>query len=169
MTFSNLAADRYSVRSFQSRPIEAMKLATILEAGRIAPTARNLQPQRIKVITGEEQLAKLDECTPCRFHAPTVLAVFYDKNVSAKRNTIDNKELGEIDASIVTTHLMFAAWEQGLGSCWVAHFDPIKLSEQFALPDNLVSVALLPIGYPADDARPANMHTNKNTLEDILI
>jgi uncharacterized glyoxalase superfamily protein PhnB/nitroreductase len=166
--FRTLAKKRYSVRSFKDAAVEQKKLAAVLEAGRIAPTACNYQPQRIKVITGDD-LAKLDECSPCRFGAPVVLAVCYDNTVSAKRDSIDGKELGEIDASIVTTHLMFAAWEQGLGSCWVAHFDPVKLAELFALSKNIVPIALLPIGYPAADAKPAAMHTAKNRLEDILL
>ncbi|GHU82976.1 nitroreductase [Clostridia bacterium] len=168
MSFSELARDRYSVRSFKQQPIEDEKLAVILEAGRIAPTACNYQPQRIKVVMGDD-LAKIDTASPCRFGAPTVLVVCYDNTVSAKRSSFDNKELGEIDASIVTTHLMLAAHEQGLGSCWVAHFDPAKVSEIFALPDNIVPIALLPIGYPADDAKPAAIHTTKNKLEDILL
>ncbi|MDR1409133.1 MAG: nitroreductase family protein [Oscillospiraceae bacterium] len=120
-SFNELANARYSVRSFKLHPIGDEKIAAILEAGRIAPTACNYQPQRIKVITGGD-LEKVDACSPCRFGAPTVLLVCYDKNISAKRSSFDNKELGEIDVSIVTTHLMFAAHEQGLGSCWVAHF-----------------------------------------------
>ncbi|GHV07359.1 nitroreductase [Clostridia bacterium] len=131
MNFSGLARDRYSVRNFKAQPIEEEKLGAILEAGRIAPTACNYQPQRIKVVTGDD--------------------------------------LVKIDASIVTTHLMLATHEQGLGSCWVAHFDPAKLTELFALSENIVPVALLPIGYPVDDAKPAAMHTAKNKLEDILL
>ncbi|MDR1536722.1 MAG: nitroreductase family protein [Clostridiales bacterium] len=166
--FSDLAKGRFSVRRFKPQPVENEKLAVILEAGRIAPTACNYQPQRIKVVTGAD-LAKLDACSPCRFGAPTVIIACYDNTVSAKRSTIDGKELGEIDASIVTTHLMFAAHEQGLGSCWVAHFDPAKLKGLFAFPENIVPIALLPIGYPAEDAKPAAMHTKKNNLEDILL
>jgi nitroreductase len=64
---------------------------------------------------------------------------------------------------------MLVAHEQGLGSCWVARFDPLKLSERFYLPENIVPVALLPLGYPADDCKPAPMHTNKNPIETILI
>jgi uncharacterized glyoxalase superfamily protein PhnB/nitroreductase len=165
--FSLLAKERYSVRSFKPQPIEETKLTAILDAGRVAPTACNNQPQRIKIITGSD-LAKIDDCTPCRFGAPTVLAICYDKTVSAKRN-IDGKELGDIDASIVTTHLMFAAHEQSLGSCWVAHFDPVKLAELFAFSENIVPVALLPIGYPAGDAKPADWHFERKALTKILL
>ena len=167
-SFSELAKTRFSVRGFNSRPIEEEKLAAILERGRIAPTACNNQPQRIKVITGGA-LEKLDRCSPCRFGAPTVLLVCYDRNVSAKRDNIDGKELGDIDASIVTTHLMFTATELGLGSCWVAHFDPVKLKEEFALQEHIIPVALLPVGYAQEGVKPAGRHTMKNRLEKILL
>jgi nitroreductase len=138
-----------------------------LEAGRIAPTACNLQPQRIKIITDPVELAKIDECTPCRFGAPAILLVSYDKAVSWKRQ-FDGADSGEVDASIVTTHLMLAAQELGLGTCWVMYFDTAKTAELFALPKNIIPVALLPIGYPADGSVPADAHVQKVSLDTIL-
>ena len=112
MTFFQLAKDRYSVRSYKSQLVEPDKLAQILEAGRIAPTAANKQPQRIKVIIDPAELAKVDECTPCRFGAPAVLLVCYDKAACWKRK-FDGANSGEVDASIITTHLMLAAEDLG--------------------------------------------------------
>ena len=157
MSFIELARTRYSVRNYKPQPIEPEKLARVLEAGRVAPTACNNQPQRIKVITEPADLAKVDECPPCRFEAPAVLLVCYDKTVSWKRK-FDGADSGEVDASVVTTHLMLAAHDLGLGTCWVMYFDPAKTAELFALPENIVPVAMLPIGYPADDAVPAGVH-----------
>jgi len=168
MLFLQLAKDRYSVRSYVDRPVESEKLAEILEAGRVAPTASNNQPQRIKVITDANGLAMVDECTPCRFGAPAVLLVCYDKAVCWKRK-FDGAASGEVDASIVTTHLMLAARDVGLGTCWVMFFDPAKTAERFELPANIVPVAFLPIGYPADDAKPASGHSQKLILEKILL
>ena len=168
MTFSELAADRYSVRSYSPLPIEPEKLAQVLEAGRIAPTACNIQPQRIKVITDPAELAKVDECTPCRFGAPMVLLICYDQNVCWKRS-FDGASSGEIDASIVATHLMLAAHDVGLGTCWVMYFDPAKTAELFDLPNNIVPVAMLPIGYPAEDAAPFEGHSKKLALDKILL
>ena len=168
MTFMELAKARYSVRSYKPKPIEPEKLTQILEAGRIAPTACNNQPQRIKVITDPAELAKVDECTPCRFGAPAVLLVCYDKTVCWKRK-FDGAGSGEVDASIVTTHLMLAAYELGLGACWVMHFDPVKTVELFTLPENIIPVAFLPIGYPADDAAPIDFHYQRVELEDICL
>ena len=168
MTFFELAKARYSVRSYKPNPIEPEKLEKVLEAGRIAPTACNNQPQRIKIITEPADLKKVDECTPCRFGAPTVLLMCYDKTVSWKRQ-FDGADSGAIDASIVTTHLMLALQELGLASCWVMYFDPVKTIDLFALPENIVPVAFLPVGYPADNAKPASGHEQKVALDDILL
>ena len=167
-TFLELSKARYSVRSFKSQPIEPDKLALVLEAGRIAPTACNNQPQRIKVISDPTDLVRVDECTPCRFNAPTVLLVCYDKTVCWERK-FDGANSGEVDASIITTHLMLAAQAVGLGTCWVMYFDPAKTMELFALPANIVPVAMLPIGYPADDATPAGKHEQRFSLDEILL
>ena len=168
MSFQELAAERYSVRSFSNRPIEPEKIEKVLEAGRIAPTAHNYQPQRIKIITTAEDLAKVDECTPCRYGAPTVFLICFDKTVSWKRE-FDGECSGVVDSSIVTTHLMFAAQDLGLGSCWVMHFDPVKAIQLFALPDNIVPVAFLPVGYPAEGSVPSKGHGNRMPLQDYLL
>jgi nitroreductase len=168
MSFFELARERYSVRSYRDTPVEPEKLEYILEAGRIAPTACNNQPQRIRVITGAADLAKVDECTPYRFGAPLVLLICYDRAVCWTR-PFDGAKSGEVDASIVTTHLMLAAQEQGLGSVWVMYFDPAKASAAFNLPENIVPVAVLPVGYPAEGARPAKLHGQRLALRDMLL
>jgi len=166
--FLELAKKRYSARSFSQQPIDPEKLALILEAGRIAPTACNNQPQRLKVITSADDLVKVDECTPCRFNAPTVLLICYDKTVCWQRG-FDGAFSGEVDASIITTHLMLAAADIGLGSCWVMYFDPAKTVELFDLPEDIVPVAFLPIGYPTDDTSPGPRHTERFDLEKIIL
>ncbi len=168
MTFLELAKTRYSVRNYKPQPIPPTMLARVLEAGCIAPTACNNQPQRIKIITEPSDLAKVDTCTPFRFKAPAVFLVCYDKSVCWTRS-FDGHDSGEVDASIVTTHLMLAAQEQGLGTCWVMHFDPAKASKLFALPEHIVPVALLPVGYPAEDSVPASGHTKKVPPEALLL
>jgi len=167
-TFLELAVARFSVRNFKNQPIEPDTLNKVLEAGRVAPTASNRQPQRIKIITAAAELAKIDECTPCRFGAPAVLLICYDSNICWKRK-YDGATSGEVDASIVTTHLMLAAHDLGLGTCWVMHFNPAKVSERFALPKYIVPVAMLPIGYPAENAEPLQLHYDKVELERILL
>jgi nitroreductase len=166
-TFLELAADRYSVRSFSPRTVEPEKMARILEAGRLAPTACNFQPQRIKVITSAEELAMIDACTPCRFGAPAVLLVCYDGTACWTRS-FDGADSGEVDVSIVTTHMMLAAHEIGLGTCWVMHFDPEGIAELFALPRTVIPVVVLPVGYPAEDSVPTSHHSSRMPLNRIL-
>ncbi|GHU90415.1 nitroreductase [Clostridia bacterium] len=169
MSFQQLATDRYSVRTYKTTPVEQEKIDKILELGRIAPTARNNQPQRIKVIQTAEELAIVDEFTPCRFGAPLVLLVCYDKTVCAPAPAFGTGGTGQVDASIVTSHLLFAAEELGLGTLWVMHFDPEKASELFGLPENIVPMAVLDVGYPADDAKPAPPHSQREPLAAMLL
>ena len=108
MTFKELSVTRYSVRKYKDTPINRETLNAVLEAGRAAPTAGNRQPQRILAVTGKEGLEKLDHCTRSRYRAPAAFIVCYDKNECWIR-PFDNAGSGEIDASIVTTALMFQA------------------------------------------------------------
>jgi nitroreductase len=164
MDFITLASERYAVRKFSSEPIEKEKLNLVLKAGQLAPTACNYQPQRILVINNEATREKLDTCTPCRFNAPAALLVCYDKTVSWQRH-FDGKNSGEVDACIVTTHMMLEATDIGLGSIWIMHFDPEKIKETFKIPDSFEPVVLLVIGYPADNVVPAAMHNQRVSLE----
>ncbi len=119
----------------------------------MAPTAHNYQPQRILVIANEESLTKLRSCTPYHYNAPLALLVCYDSTVSWKR-TDDKEDMGVVDASIVTTQMMLQAHELGLGSVWVGSFNPDIIKEIFELPESLVPVALLPIGYSSNGSIP---------------
>lgn len=152
MSFMDLAKARYSVRGFADTPIEEEKLAAILEAGRIAPTACNNQPQHIYVVKSAEGVAKMRSVSPCTYNAPVILAICYDANVQAG-------DFGAMDATIVCTHMMLEAWEQGVGSCWVGMFSAEDFVKAFDLPENIRPIALLPIGYPADGVLPAPLHT----------
>lgn len=168
MDFLELAKERYSCRSFSTKEVEKEKIEKILEVARLAPTARNSQPQRILVLTQKEQLEKLSGCTPFGWNAPVIMIIFYDKSVSYKRDRFDSKEFGEIDASIVTTQMMLEIQNLGLGTTWIGAFDPKKLVEIFDVTENLVPVAILPIGYPSEDASPSKLHFERNELSDFV-
>ncbi len=157
MDFMQLAAARYSVRRFSPEPVAQSIIDTILEAGRLAPTGCNYQPQRVLVMQSEQALEKMRKCTSSHFHAPLGMLVCYDKTQCWVRE-YDGEPCGYADACIVATHMMLAAFEQGVGSTWVAHFDPAAMRREFAIPENIVPVALLSMGYPAPDARPAHLH-----------
>ena len=168
MEFSAVIRDRYSCKKFSSAPVEREKLEAILEAGRVAPTAKNLQEQRIYVLESAEDLAMVDRLTPCRYGAPTVLAVAYDKNnvftyPGGKRNS------GVEDASIVATHLMLAAYDAGVDSCWLNFFDPDKAAQELGLPENEEVLMLLDLGYAAEGAKPLPNHASRKPLSETVV
>ena len=159
MNFSELASARYSVRAYQSRPIEDEIMEAIIEAGRVAPTACNFQPQRVFVVKSEENRQKLASVCRFTFDAPTVLVIAYDRDACWKNKRMEGHPSGETDAAIVTTHMMLAAWEKGIGSCWVGVFNSEEVKSVLGLPENLMVTALMPMGYPAEDAAPAPFHS----------
>lgn len=164
--FLDLACERYSVRKYSDRPIEDEKLEKILKAAQVAPTGNNFQPQRVFVIKSEEGLEKIRSFTPYCFNAPIVLLICYDKEVSWK--TVDGHDAGLDDAVIATTQMMLEAFDLGIGSVWVRGYDKCVLDELFNLPDNMVTVALLPIGYPSDKAKPSPLHS-RNVSMDVMV
>ena len=168
MTFLDLASSRYSVRAYKQDPVEQEKLNQILQAGRVAPTACNYQPQRIFVVTSEENRRKLAEVSPCTFDAPVILVVCYDKERQAKIPLRPGYTFGEMDATIVCTHMMLQAWELGIGSCWVGMFNDEQVAQALNLPDGLGVSALLPMGYPADNASPAHLHSKIRPAEETI-
>ena len=167
MDFLELAKNRYSCRKFTEERISKEELEKILEAGRIAPTARNNQPQRTLVIEKEDDLAKFDECSPCRFGAKTVLLVFFDINESWKR-AANNEECGLVDGAIILSHYMLEASSIGIGSTWVGHVDPGKIKELFDIPDNYHFVSALPLGYPAEDVEINPRHYERKELKETV-
>lgn len=168
MDFLKLAEERYSVRKFDTRKIEDEVIDKILRAGQVAPTACNNQPQRILVIKSEEALEKLKGCTRCHFDAPAAMLVCYNHDECWTRK-YDGEQSGWVDASIVTTHMMLEAASLGVGTTWVMHFNPVAMREAFNIPENIVPVALLPMGYPAEDAEPLNLHSVNKALSETVV
>lgn len=166
MNFLKLAADRYSVRRFTDKAIDQDDINRILKAGYLAPTACNRQPQRILVIN-REGISKLRKCTECHFGAPAAMLICYDKNECWQRD-YDGKTSGDIDASIVTTHMMLEAFTLGVGTTWVMHYIPEAVREEFTIPDNIEPVSLLVMGYPAEDSKPFPGHSEFKPMEDIV-
>ena len=167
MDFEKLSAERYSLRKYSDRPVEPEKLALILEAGRNAPTAHNLQPQRIFVIQSPEALEKADACMGSHFHPPVILAVACDLEEAWKRET-DGKNHGEIDAAIAATQMMLQAADLGLGTTYVGMFEPEKLWAAFPEMQGTMPVAMLTLGYPAEGAHPSRLHASRKPLEELV-
>ena len=164
--FLQLASKRYSVRKYADKQIENEKLEKILKAAQIAPTGNNFQPQRVFIIESKEALEKVRSFIPYCFNAPLVLLICYDKNVSWK--TVDGHDAGLDDAVIATTQMMLEAYDLGIGSVWVRGYDKRVLDELFELPENLVSVALLPIGYPSEKSKPSPLHSRNVSMDEMV-
>lgn len=165
--FIALANARFSVRKFSSKKVEQEKIDAILLAGHVAPTACNKQPQRIYVLQSEEALETLQKCKFSHFGETLAFLVCYDKSDCWIRE-FDGKSSGDIDASIVATHMMLEAWELGIGSTWIMHFIPEAITEEFNLPDNITPVCLLVMGYASTDAAPNVQHLQKKEMKDIV-
>lgn len=167
MEFTQVIESRYSCKNFSARQLAPAQLDAILAAGRVAPTAKNLQEQRIYVIQSAQGLAKIDTATPCRYGAPTCLVVAFDRsNVftypGGKRNS------GVEDASIVATHLMLAAANAGVDSCWLNFFDPDKLAQALGLPENEEILMILDLGFASEGVTPLPNHSARKPLTETV-
>ena len=167
MDFLEMARKRYSVRNYQPKRVEREKLKKILEAARVAPTGANRQPQRLIVVQEAAGLERLKKAANV-FGAPMAIIVCADHNVSWKRN-YDGKDIADIDAAIVTDHMMLEATQLDLGTLWVCHFNPGVLKLEFNIPENLEPLNILAIGYPSGEAKPTERHENRLPLEDFVL
>ena len=167
--YLTLLGHRYSCRKFGETQLTDEQLAVILEAARKSPSARNNQPTRLCVVQSEEGLAKIDECTKCRYGAPTCIIVAYDHDASSHPTPDHGPEtcdFGDIDASIAMTNMDNAAASLGLGSCWVGAFDPQAVRERFNVPETYRLVELFMVGHAA--AEPGSNHANRHAVEDFV-
>ena len=167
MKFTELAALRYSCKKFSETAVAPETLTAILEGGRLAPTAKNLQEQHIYAAQSPEALACIDSVTPCRYGAPVVLVVAFDKtNVFTYPG--GKRDSGIEDAAIVATHLMLAAADAGVQSCWLNNFDPDVLKALLKLPEHEEILMLLDLGYAAEDAGPLANHGKRKPLAETV-
>ncbi len=152
MGFYELANKRYSVRSYKSKPVEEEKLAMILDAARLAPTAGNRQPFQVIVIHTEGKQEELLKIYPQSWFvkAPIILCVCGIPDIAWKRK-FDNKQYYQVDAAIVMDYMILAATDLGLGTCFVAAFYPEVAKEILSIPDNIEPILFTSLGY-ADDS-----------------
>lgn len=168
-TFLQLAKDRFSVRYYAKTPVEQEKIDAILEAARVAPTAKNLQPFQIYVLKSEEAIAKINKLSRCAYEAPVVFLVCYDRSKAWTSPFDATDSSGVMDTSIVGTHMMLEATAQGLGSCWVKFFNPQEVAAAFDIPDNLTPSFLLDVGYPLKGTAPNKMHFERRDVKDFAV
>jgi nitroreductase len=165
MDFKELAHRRYSVRSYQSTPVEKEKLVQIVEAALLAPSAVNFQPWKFVVVTEPAILSQLQGC----YHrdwfrsAPACIVAIGDHDKGWHRPT-DGKDYTDIDVAIAIDHLMLAATEIGLGTCWICHFNADKCAEIFNLSSNFETIAMIPVGYPVSVTLPEKKRKSMDEL-----
>lgn len=162
--FAELAAERFSCRSYSARAVSGAKVDKILNVARIAPSAKNLQPVHVWAVTSADALARLHEVHTA-FKAPVVFMVGYKADDAWVRG-YDKKNNGEIDASIVATHIILEATDLGLGTVWIGSFDPAKIAEQFPETEGYEVMALIAAGHPAADAEPSVRHGERKPAEE---
>lgn len=167
MEFTEVIKNRYSCKKFDGRQVKKEQLEAILQAGRLAPTAKNLQEQHIYVIQSEEGLAKIDKITPCRYGAKTVAVVAFNKeNVFTYPG--EKRDSGVEDATIVATHMMLAAENEGVNSCWINFFDPDVMATELGLPENEEVLMVLDLGYAVEGTKPLATHNQRKEINETV-
>ena len=155
MEYTHLIAARYSVRAYRPDPVEDVKLQAVLDAARLAPTAANRQPFQLIVLHTagrEEEIGKIYR-RPWFVQAPLVIAVCAISSQAWVRES-DRFNARLIDAAIVADHLILAAANLGLGTCWIAAFNVEAAHNVLQLPEDVEPVIFTPLGYPADQPGP---------------
>jgi nitroreductase len=152
MEFQDLIEGRYSVRAYTDEPVSDEQLARVLEAARLAPTAANRQPFQVIVIHTEgreDDLARIYGRD--WFTQPPIVIGVCGLHDTAWTRRYDGKSYVDVDAAIVMDHLILAAADMGLGTCWIGAFDPVAAREVLGLPERVEPIAFTPLGYPADE------------------
>ena len=165
MEFRELIEKRYSVRAYKPDLVEDEKLQQVLDAARLAPTAANRQPFQLIVIhtAGREEELKRIYGRDWFVQPPVVICAC---GVPARGWTRrqDGKNYTDVDVAIVMDHLILAAADQGLGTCWIGAFDPDAARQVLDLPDGVEPIAFTPLGYPADEPGAKK----RNVLSDLV-
>jgi len=142
---------RRSVRKYEDRDIPDNVLKRVLEAGILAPTGRNNQEWKFVVVRDPDTRKRLAEAAEQKFvaSAPVVVAVV---SLDPVREMYCGIQAGPVDCAIVIDHMTLAAVAEGLGSCWIGHFDQDKSRDILGVPDPAKIIEMLVLGYPADEA-----------------
>ncbi len=168
MNFYELAKRRYSTRSFSDKKVSDEDIDKILECGRISPTAKNLQPEIIYVIKSDGGMSKLKNVCKMTYNASVCLMVCADTNISWKNELEEGYDSYEMDASIIATHMILEATDLGINSVWVRMFNSKEVSKEFNLPDNIVPVCLIMMGYSKEGFGPSKLHDDRKDISEIV-
>lgn len=166
MEFQDVIEQRYSARAFTDEPVSEADINAVLEAFRLAPSARNCQPTRVYVVTKSDDLEAIGEYSPCRFNAPVVFILGYSASEAASHKD-DGRgawTYGEVDLALALSQMTCKATDLGLGSCIVGLFNEAQIRDHFGIDDDVVIMSLLPVGHPAPTCKPSPMHETRLPL-----
>jgi len=166
MQVLELMKSRCSVRNFQKRPVEEEKLAYVLEAARVAPSACNYQPWQFFVVEDPVLIGRIAPRWVAEADAPALIVACGDHRQAWRRR--DGKDHCDVDVAIAVDHMTLAAAEAGLGTCWICAFDAFQCAAVLELPDHVEPIVLLPIGYPAGTKDPNRHDNERKPLEEIV-
>jgi len=152
MNVAQAIRNRYSCRDYHDRPLEQDKLLAVLEAARLAPSAKNLQDWRFVVVTDKQTKKKVAAAANNQTFLETAGAIIIACTVSDHVMRC-GQAVGPIDVAIALEHMCLQATELGLATCWIGSFYPDKIKQIVGIPDDVVIVELLALGYPADTPR----------------
>jgi nitroreductase len=144
---------RYSCRSYQNKPIEPEKLETLMEAARLAPSARNVQDWRFVIVTDAQTRRRLQHAAADQEfvgQAPVILAACSCTN---KRMNLCGQPYASINVSIALEHIALTATSLGLATCWIGSFKPQSVRKILNIPTHIEIVELMTIGYAADEPK----------------
>ena len=161
MEFEKVIKERTSTRKFKNTKIDNELINKILQAGRLAPTAKNQQPQKIYIITSHEGLDKIDKVTPCRYNAPVCLLVCSDKEIAWKKEEYCSYEM---DATIVATHMILEATNIGVDNIWIRNFNRSDITKVFNLPKNIIPICIIPLGYKEENTPINPLHNQRKDI-----
>lgn len=154
MEFSELIKKRFSVRAYKPDPVEEEKLQLVLDAARLAPTAANRQPFYLIVIKTAGREAELRRIYDREWFTKAPFVICACAVPAQGWVRMDGKLYTDVDVAIAMDHLILAATDLGLGTCWIADFDPTAAREVLGLPDGVEPIVFTPLGYPAGQPRP---------------
>jgi nitroreductase len=163
MTVYEAIRKRYSCRNYQEKSVEKDKLDNILEAARLAPSAKNLQDWRFVVVTEKQIRQKVADCTnrPEVFRKAGVIIAACSVSDEVMRC---GQAVAPIDVSIALEHIALQATELGLGTCWIGSFDTDKVRAILGIADNIQIIELMTLGYAADSWK----EPNRESIEKIV-
>ncbi len=153
MDFLELVRNRYSCRAYKALSVEKEKLDYIMECVRLAPSAVNRQPWHFRIVSNEEEKAKMQQCYNREWFKTAPLYVIASVRHDEEWVRADGKHHGDIDVAIAVEHLCLAATKQGLATCWVCNFDTALCKELFGLSEDEEPTVIIPIGYADDEPK----------------